>query len=146
MPEIEFYNCMHEGIPGPTYVIIGASYRGKWLFVKSRKRGSFELPAGHIDKGESEYEAAGRELMEETGARKFILECINTYSVTDNDILRTGKLFYSSILELAEIEDKDEIEECISRSSLPENLTFPEVQESLFHKLEEFINKNMNVE
>ena len=85
--------------------------------------------------------AAGRELMEETGARKFILECINTYSVKHNGVIRTGKLFFSDILELAEIEDKDEIEECISSSSLPGNLTFPEVQKSLFDRLEEFVNK-----
>lgn len=142
MLKVEFYNCNYESGPPPTYVIIGAQYEGKWIFVKSRKRGSYELPAGHIDKGESDYMAAGRELMEETGAKKFIIECINTYSVTDNGAKQSGKLFYSSILELAEIEDKDEIEECICGYALPENLTFPEVQVSLFGRLEEFVDKS----
>lgn len=144
MPEVKFYGCDYENGPAPTYIIIGASYYGQWLFVKSRKRGSYELPAGHIDRGETAFIAAGRELMEETGARKFILECINTYSVADKDKLLTGKLFYASILELAEIEDADEIEECIMSSRLPGNLTFPAVQEELFYRLEDFKSKKLD--
>jgi 8-oxo-dGTP diphosphatase len=138
MTRVEFYECDYESLPAPTYVIIGASYRGQWLFVKSRKRGSYELPAGHIDAGESVCEAAGRELMEETGARKFILECINTYSVTEKGSVRSGKLFFASIIELAEIEDTDEIEDCLMSNRLPDMLTFPAVQEKLFYRLEEF--------
>ncbi len=146
MPEVKFYGCDYDKGPAPTYVIIGASYYGQWLFVKSRKRGSYELPAGHIDSGESAFEAAARELMEETGAGKFILECINTYSVADKDVLLLGKLFYANILELAEIEDTDEIEECILSSLLPANLTFPAVQEELFNKLEDFKSKKLDLD
>lgn len=145
MVEINFYDCEYDGDSTPTYVIIGARFRGEWLFVKNRKRGSYELPAGHIDKDESAYAAAGRELMEETGAKKFILECLNTYTVKQSGNKLRGMLFFAAILEKGDIEDTVEIEDCVSRSSLPENLTFPEVQLSLFSRLEEFVNTRIRV-
>jgi 8-oxo-dGTP diphosphatase len=138
MVEVKFYNCDHVDETAPDYVIIGARYNGQWVFVKNRKRGTYEMPAGHIDKGESELTAAGRELMEETGALKFVLECLNTYSVEHNESRKTGKLFYANILEIGEIEDKEEIEDRIFASDLPDDLTFPEVQGKLFLKLNAF--------
>lgn len=136
--EVKFYKCDHVDKTVPTYVIIGARFNGQWVFVKNRKRGTYEMPAGHIDKGESDLAAAGRELMEETGALKFSMECINTYSVEQDGSRKTGKLFYANILEIGEIEDKDEIEDRSYASDLPDNLTFPEVQRELFYKLKAF--------
>ena len=138
MVEVKFYNCDHVDETTPSYVIIGARFVGQWVFVKNRKRGTYEMPAGHIDKGESAFTAAGRELMEETGALKFVLECINTYSVEQNGSRKTGRLFYADILEMGDIEDKDEIEVRIFSSDLPDELTFPEVQGKLFLKLNTF--------
>ena len=42
-----------------TYVVMGARYRGQWIFVKHRERETWELPAGHIEPGESPDRAAG---------------------------------------------------------------------------------------
>ena len=50
-----------------TYVVIGAREEGKWIFVRHKERDSWELPAGHIEPGETSFEAAKRELFEETG-------------------------------------------------------------------------------
>ena len=140
MVEVKFYKCDHVEETASSYVIIGARYNGQWVFVKSRKRGTYEMPAGHINECESALTAAGRELMEETGALKFVLECINTYSVEQNGSRKIGKLYYANIFEIGEIEDKDEIEDIVFASDLPDDLTFPEVQENLFLKLNAFCN------
>ena len=140
MVEVDFHSCNYSDNIPPTYVIVGARYENQWVFVKSRKRGSYEMPAGHIDEEESAFEAAGRELMEETGAKKFVMECISTYSVVHKESRQIGKLFYADVLEMGNIEDQDEIEDRILRTTLPDNLTFPEVQERLFSRLEDFSN------
>ena len=57
-----------------SYVVIAARYKGGWLFVKHRRRGGWEMPAGHPGPGENTVEAAVRELMEETGAARFLAE------------------------------------------------------------------------
>src|SRR5450759_6005185 len=65
-----------------TYSVISAKFDEKWIFVRHNKRLTWEIAGGHIEEGESSFKAAGRELMEETGAIKFNLVCIATYSVT----------------------------------------------------------------
>jgi len=107
----------------------------KWVFVKNRKRAAYEMPAGHVDNGESPEEAAGRELSEESGALKFIYSCINTYSVIDDsDNILWGKLYFAEISELGSIVDVDEIEMIELSESIPDNTSFPGVQSVLFRK------------
>ena len=110
MPSIiEFHDCDASIGVDLTYVIIGARYREKWVFVKSRKRGNYELPAGHIIENELPEDAAVRELKEETGAVRFSIECVNIYSVTEGSETGWGKLFFAEIYDLVEIIDKNEI-------------------------------------
>jgi len=141
MLKLSFADCEKNSSEPSTYVIIGARYRDKWLFVKNRKRKSYEMPAGHVDKDESDFMAAGRELMEESGAKKFMLECVNTYYVDSDRGRQTGSLYYAYVMEIGDIEDQDEIEECMASGELPENLTFPEVQASLFKRVKEHVLK-----
>lgn len=139
MPSIiEFHDCDDSTEVDLTYVIIGARYRDNWVFVKSRKRGSYELPAGHIKENEPPADAAARELREETGAIRFSIECVNIYSVTEGSETGWGKLFFAEIFDMGEIADKIEIEEVIFSEQIPENLTFPEVQTALFTRLCEY--------
>lgn len=140
MAKVEFYSNDFREAGKITYVVVGARHRGEWLFVKSRKRGSYELPAGHTDSGESPADAAGRELMEETGAQKFIIECINTYSVKGSDNILWGKLYLADILEYGNIIDSVEIESVSKGSELEGNSAYREVQEILLEKLKETLN------
>jgi len=140
MPSIiEFHDCDASIGVDLTYVIIGARYREKWVFVKSRKRGNYELPAGHIMENELFEDAAVRELKEETGAVRFSIECVNIYSVTEGSETGWGKLFFAEIYDLGEIIDKNEIEEVVFSEKIPENLTFPRVQTILFTRLLKFL-------
>ena len=140
MAEIKFFDKGYLS-PGPiTYVVIGARYRDKWVFVKNRKRAAYEMPAGHVEKGESPEEAAGRELSEESGALKFVYNCINTYSVSDDSgNTLWGRLYMAEVSELGNIIDTDEIEGLELLDSIPDNTSFPLVLTALFGKLTDSI-------
>jgi 8-oxo-dGTP diphosphatase len=120
-------------VPSPvTYVVIAARYDGGWLFVRHRKRGGYELPAGHPDEGEDSVEAAVRELMEETGARDFTMEPVTYYSIDTGSGKKFGRLFLASVDTLGEITDKNEIEGVRVFRRLPRDLSLPEVMTFLY--------------
>jgi len=117
------------------YSVIAAKYKDKWVFVRHHLRSTFEIPGGHIEENETPDEAAGRELMEETGAVKFSLECVSTYSVTQDRETRFGKLYFADIIEIGPIPDVSEIEEITFLDNLPDPVTYPEIQPFLFKKV-----------
>ena len=117
-----------------TYVVMGAQYLGKWIFVRHRERLSWELPAGHIEPGEGPDQAAVRELYEEAGVVNSTLSIVSDYSVSDKGKLAKGRLYYAEVKELEALPDH-EIEEIIFSSELPSHLTYPEVQTLLFSLL-----------
>ena len=80
-----------------TYSVISARFEGKWIFVRHRMRDTWEISGGHIETGETPDEAASREVMEETGAMEFEIECISTYSVEQNGNTGYGRLFLAEV-------------------------------------------------
>jgi 8-oxo-dGTP diphosphatase len=139
MTEINFYDPLFVPCSKLTYSVISARYKDSWIFVRHQKRSTWEISGGHIEKGESSFEAAGRELMEETGALKFNLVCIATYSVTKDNETGWGRLYLAEVLEIGPIPDTSEIGEIILMDHLPENLTHPDIQPHLFDKTVEFL-------
>ena len=117
-----------------TYVIIGARYRGQWIFVRHRQRQTWELPAGHIEAGEEADQAAVRELYEEAGVVKSSLSLVADYSVTQGGHLASGRLYMADVKELEALPEH-EIEEIQFCRELPSHLTYPEVQTLLFSLL-----------
>jgi 8-oxo-dGTP diphosphatase len=140
MTEVKFYDPLYVPDAKLTYSVISAIFEEKWIFVRHNKRSTWEIAGGHIEAGESSYEAAGRELMEETGALKFSLECISTYSVTIDGETGWGRLYIAHVSEVGPIPDISEIAEMKLSDMLPENLTHPDIQPHLFYKTVEFLN------
>ncbi|MDA2933782.1 NUDIX domain-containing protein [Acidobacteria bacterium AH-259-D05] len=61
----------------------------KFLLVKEKSGGHWGFPKGHIDEGETEQEAAGREIYEETGLRVKFLDGFRStvqYSPKENTV------------------------------------------------------------
>ena len=114
-----------------TYVVMGASYRGEWIFVRHRERQSWEMPAGHIEPGEDPDRAAVRELYEEAGVVNSILTVKADYSVSDGRKKAMGRLYMAEVKEMEALPDH-EIEEIKLSVKLPSHLTYPEVQTHLF--------------
>ena len=140
MTEVNFYDPQYVPDSKLTYSVISARFESKWIFVRHHKRSTFEIAGGHIEDGETSFEAAARELMEETGALKFNLECIATYSVTKEGETGWGRLYIAIVYQLGPIPDISEIAETKISEYLPENLTHPDIQPHLFSKTLEFLN------
>ena len=139
MTEINFFDPLFIPESKLIYSVISARYRNSWIFVRHHKRTTWEIAGGHIEKGETSFEAAGRELMEETGALKFNLECIATYSVTISGETGWGRLYTAEVFEIGPIPDVSEIAEIVLSDHLPENLTHPDIQPHLFNKTVDFL-------
>lgn len=123
-----------------TYVIIGTRENGEWIFVRHKDRSTWELPAGHIEEGESAEEAAKRELFEETGVTKAKLVAINDYSVTENKNTRSGRIFFASVLNRGPLPISEIKEIRISKKS-PSPATYPEAHDSFLKVFEHYISQ-----
>ncbi len=117
-----------------TYVVMGAWYGEKWIFVRHRDRQTWEMPAGHIESGESADQAAMRELFEEAGVVNSFLEVICDYEVTVGSRVEYGRLYLAMVNELETMQEF-EIEEVLFSDQLPLSLTYPEVQTILFNRV-----------
>ena len=130
--EIEFYNLQDR--KDLKYVIIVSKDSNGFVFVKHIKRDTWEIPGGHIEKGELPLQAAKRELVEETGAGDFSIKEVCDYSVTIKNVKSYGRLFYAEIKDNY-LELEHEIEVAQSFDELPANLTYPEIQPILFYEV-----------
>jgi 8-oxo-dGTP diphosphatase len=134
MTEVNFFDPLFIPDIKLTYSVISARYKDNWIFVRHHKRSTWEISGGHIEKGETSWDAAGRELMEETGAVKFDLVCIATYSVKMDGETGWGRLYLANVFEIGAIPDVSEIAEIRLLDHLPDNLTYPDIQPHLFKK------------
>jgi 8-oxo-dGTP diphosphatase len=139
MTEVKFYDPSFEPDTELTYSVISAKFKNRWIFVRHHKCTTFEIAGGHIEKDETSHEAARRELMEETGAVRFNLGCIATYSVKKDRETGYGRLYLAEVFELGPISDISEISEVILLDHLPGNLTYPDIQPHLFNRTLEFM-------
>ncbi len=139
LTEVSFFDPTYEPGDTLTYSVISARYKSAWIFVRHHMRSTFEIAGGHIEEGESPLEAAVRELMEETGAVQFTLECIATYSVRKDGETGWGRLYLADIQELGPIPDISEIAEVILLDTIPDSPTHPDIQPHLFRKTLEYL-------
>lgn len=110
--------------------MILSKYKGKWLYCKRRGCLTYEFPQGRRERGEDIEETAHRVLSECTGARKYELIPICTYSVTDNGVTEYGKLYFGGVVDLGS-KPSGSIERIYYLDAHPERLTYPEVHSIL---------------
>ena len=139
MTEVKFYDPLFDPGTKLTYSVISAKFKDKWIFVRHNKRITWEIAGGHIEEGETSFEAAGRELIEETGALKFDLVCIATYSVKKDGETGWGRLYLADVSEIGPIPDMSEIAEIAILDKLPDHPTHPDIQPHLFRKTLSYI-------
>jgi len=142
MTEVNFFSPAHDPDVKLTYSVISARYKDKWMFVRHHKRKTFEIAGGHIEEGESSDDAASRELEEETGAVKFSIACIATYSVKKDGETGWGRLYYADVSEKGPIPDISEIEEVVLLDTIPDHPTHPDIQPHLFRRTLEYLAGN----
>lgn len=142
MVEVTFYPAEKVKIDQVIYVIIVARYQGKWIFVREKDKSSWSLPAGHIESGETIFEAALRELYEETGVVDCEILSINGYRVLEDGKSGYGQLFFAEIHRLGELPES-EIAEYQFYETLPRDLTYPNIQPYFYERVKSFLKKKV---
>lgn len=135
---VNFYDLNEFDNEKLKFVVTIAKYKGKFIFGKHRERDTWELPGGHIEKGELAIRAAERELIEETGAKKFDIKPICIYGVNKGEGESLGGFFYCEVTELGELLDF-EIGEIKLFDEFPKNLTYPTICKGLLRKYREYM-------
>jgi len=141
MTEVTFYDPSYNPDMKLTYAVISARFENRWIFVRHNKRTTFEIAGGHIEEAESSHEAACRELMEETGAIEFNIECVATYSVKKDGVTGWGRHYLAYIDKIGQLPEISEIGEVIFDVSFPEKNTHPDIQPYLFRRTIEYMNQ-----
>ncbi len=123
--------------------VIPCRFQGQWVWVKSSGRPGWELPAGHVEPGETPDDAARRELMEETGAVRFQIWPVCWYSVSyaleggGETPARFGRLYAAEAEELGPLHS--EVEEVRLFSGLPGDLNLPDIQPLMLEKVRDWL-------
>ena len=120
------------------FAVIVSRYNNKWVWCKHKDRDTYEIPGGHREAGEDILETAKRELYEETGAVDFDITPVCCYSVSDGTNESFGLLCYAEIKSL-ENEIHSEIERIELFESMPEKLTYPQIQPFLAKHIYNFV-------
>lgn len=125
-----------------TFVVIATMYEGKWVYVRHKDRTTYEVPGGHIEQGETPIEAAKRELFEESGATDFSLDMVCSYGVErDGTSTSYGLLYFARVTRFEELPDFEMTERDFFES-MPEQLTYPNIQPLLMKKVQSWLKEN----
>ena len=141
MVEVKFFDQALDS--DLTFAVIAARYEDRWLLCRHRDRQTWEMPGGHREPGESIYQTAQRELLEETGVAECQLEAVSAYGVYTEDGQRTyGGLFFAEVEELGRRPEGSEIAENRLMEGLPEHhMTYPDIQPVLLQRVQTWLEE-----
>ena len=108
------------------FVCIEAKHNGKWVLCLHSRRGTWECPGGHVEKGETALEAAKRELIEETGAKDFDIVPLWDYAALDDTgaVHNNGRVYYAEIRSFNELSETSEMTRIGLFNEIPVNTTY----------------------
>lgn len=116
-------------------VVCVAKKDDKWVLCKHKNRTTWELPGGHVEEGENWFDAAKRELFEETGAMESAIVPVRLYSIS-----KYGMLCFADIKKMDDLPNF-EIKEVELFDEIPNNLTYPEAHTLFIDEVKSFLKK-----
>ncbi len=130
-PPIQKTNYPPGWLSDISFVVIFANYQGKWVYCLHKRRGSFEHPGGHVERGETPLQAARRELYEESGITDCHLTPLWDYEQKWEDGVgkNNGRVFYAEVHSMGELPES-EMSRVELFSSVPENYTYDSAEEA----------------
>jgi len=126
-----------DELQGYTFVVVFCRYMDKWLYCRLEGSDAYGNAGGHIEPGETTFEAAKRELYEETGAIRYDIEPAFDYSVEQESGYTTGQVFLAHIHELGELGNY-EIAEVKLFEAMPEEMRFPMILPVLYKRMQKY--------
>ena len=136
MLEVKTYDLGYCDESEYTRVICVSKYKDKFVFSYNKKRNGWEIPGGHIEKGETWFDAAKREMYEETGATEIKVVPICVYKISTY-----GLLCYCEIIKLDKLPKEFEMSDILFSDKLPDNLTYPDSFKKYFDTVNEKIKE-----
>lgn len=116
------------------YVVIVTRHNNQWVWVRKHNVLTWEVPGGHVEKGETPEEAAQRELWEETGAQNYSLTPVCDFTINSNGKQSYNRLFYAQVDEFDTLPNF-EIQEVKFANSIPNKLTHGTIQPILMQRV-----------
>ena len=118
-------------LPDKVFVVVVSEYRGRIVLSRHKKRSTWETQGGHIEPGETPETAARRELIEESGAKEFVLTPVCDYNGYNKYGSANGAVFHAEITAMGEMPES-EMAETGFFEEMPGELTYPNVTPKLF--------------
>ena len=139
MPELTSWLLPWDDDRPCKYVVVFSRFQGRLLLSRHRDRSTWETQGGHVEPGESPWEAARRELWEESGAEEFTLEPLFHYharlAADPQDPGAAGAVFFAEIARLGPLPES-EMAQVKAFDSLPENITYPGITPRLYQRIQ----------
>lgn len=127
------------------YVAVCTFYKGKIVLSKHRLRDTWETQGGHIEENETPYDAAKRELFEESG----IVDA-DIYRVCDyygyNPYAHSNSTVFVAIVHSFDTLPNFEMKEVRLFDTLPDELTYPNVTPKFFEQTKIFCREQLHID
>ena len=134
--EISYHNIEEIQDKDVQYAVVVAKFNDKWIFIRHKEGGAWEIPNGKRETYEEIFKTAERMLIEKTGAKAFAISPLYIYAVNRNSGVTYGLLCYSEIVEFGDTLGMEAIE-VKEFDEIPDDLTYPLIQPELFRKVKE---------
>ena len=127
------------------YSNIPSQYQGQWVWCRQKNRNTWEVPGGHIEPGETPFQAAQRELFEESGAKDFSLYPVCWYGISSLQQDQTwsnfiyGQLFYADVHTFSPLPPHSEMTEVLLHPGCPSPLSYPDMQPHLIAYIKKWL-------